>query len=61
MAMRTSIQMTTPELTFFSSFESQQSPDNIDCVWSFNLVMYGSMKSTVFRSAIEHMTRRNKF
>ena len=61
MAMRTSFQMTTPELNFLSSFESQLSPDNIGCVWSFSLVMYGSMKSTVLRSAIEHMTRSNKF
>ena len=38
MARQTSLQVTTPELTFFPSLESQRSPDHTDCVWPFNLV-----------------------
>ena len=38
MARETSLQVTTPELTF-QSLESQRSPDYTDCVWLFNLVM----------------------
>ena len=36
MAKQTSLQVTTPELTF--SLACQRSPDNTDCVWKFNLV-----------------------
>ena len=38
MARQTWLQVTTPELTFFPSLESQRSPDNTDCVWPLNLV-----------------------
>ena len=38
MPRQTSLQVTTPELTFFTSLESQWSPDSTDCVWPFNLV-----------------------
>ena len=46
MARQTSLQVTTPELTVFGH-----------SIWLRN----GSMQSTVFRSAIEHMTRNNKY
>ena len=52
MARQTSLQVTTPKLIF--------PPDNTvfgHSIWLRN----GSMKSTVFRSAIEHMTRNNKY
>ena len=38
MPRQTSLQVTTPKLTFFTSLESQWSPDNTDCLWPFNLV-----------------------
>ena len=61
MARQTSLQVTTPELNFFLplSLSGPQTILTVLChsIWLRN----GSMKSTVFRSAIEHTTRNNKY
>ena len=59
MARQTSLQVTTPELTFFLLL-SLSGPQTIltvfgDSSWLRN----GSIKSTIFRSAIEHTARNN--
>ena len=61
MARQTSLQVTSPELTFFLLLGLSGSQTILTVfghsVWFCN----GPMKSTVFRSAIEHTTRNNKY
>ena len=60
MAEQTSLQVTTPELTFF--FSNLSGPQAILTVFGHSIwLRNGSMKSTVFHSAIEHSTRNNKY
>ena len=61
MARQTSLQVTTPELTFFLLL-SLSGPQTILTVFGHSIwLRNGSMKSTVFRSAIDHTTRNNKY
>ena len=61
MARQTSLQVTTPELTFFLLL-SLSSPQTILTVFGHSIwLRNGSMKSTVFRFAIEHTTINNKY
>ena len=60
-ARQTSLQVTTPKLTFFLLL-SLSGPQTILTVFGHSIwLCNGSMKSTVFRSAIEHTTRSNKY
>ena len=61
MARLTSPQVTTPELTFFLLL-SLSVPQTILTVFGHSIwLRKGSMKLTVFRSAIEHTIRNNKY
>ena len=61
MARQTSLQVTTPELTFFFLL-SLSGPQTMLTVFGHSIwLRNGLMKSTVFRSAIEHTTRNNKY
>ena len=61
MARQTSLEVTTPELTFFLLL-SLSGPKTTPSVFGHSIwLSNGSMKSTVFRSAIEHTTRNNKY
>ena len=61
MARQTSLQVTTPELTVFLLL-SLSGPRTILTVFGHSIwLRNGSMKSTVFRSAIKHPTRNNKY
>ena len=60
MAKQTSLQVTTPELTF--SFSWVSAVHTILTVFGHSIWLHnGSMKSTVFRSTIEHTTRNNEY
>ena len=61
MARQTSFQVTTPELTLFLLL-SLSGPQKILTAFGHSLCLRnGSTKSTVFRFAIEHTTRNNKY
>ena len=61
MARQTSLQVTTPELTFFLPL-TLSGPQTILTVFGYSIWLCNElMKSTVFRSAIEHTTRSNKY
>ena len=61
MARQTSLQVTTPELTFFLLL-SLSDPLTILTMFGHSIwLSKESMKSTVFRPAIEHTTRHNKY
>ena len=61
MARQTSLQVTTPELTFFLLL-SLSSPQTILTVFGHKLwLRNGSIKSKVICSAIEHTTRNNNY
>ena len=61
MARQTSLQMTTPELPLFLLLRLS-CPQTILTVFGHSIwLRNGSTKSTVFRSAIEHTTRNNKY
>ena len=61
MARQTSLQVTTPELTFYFSWVSAVPRQYWLCLAISIWLHSGSIKSTVFRSAIEHTTRNNKY
>ena len=61
MARQTSLQVTTPELTFFLLL-SLSGPQTMLTVFGHSIwLRNGSMTSTIFRSAIEHATRNNEY
>ena len=61
MTRQTSLQVTTPELTFFLLL-SLSGPQTILTVFGHSIwLRNGSMKSIIFRSAIEHTTWKNKY
>ena len=61
MARQTSLQVTTLELTFFLLL-SLSGPQTILTVFGHSIwLRNGSMKTTAFRSAIEHMTTNNEY